>query len=400
MISDTDPSIDALLAAAPGLWFWSHDPRFLTLDERGGVAAWADRAGSGFRLVQHDAALRPLYAPGAGVNFFWATDGGRRQAWLAGDGLSLGPAHSGGMIVWPRGLLRAPLRGLGAAQPVFLGGARAAPALFGEDDGAPLPCRGAVVTWRSAPDGLSVRIDGVESRLPPRGRGGTLTRIALNRFDAGPSRVLRIDEVLVFGRDIGAEGLDVLDAALRARAPVTDRTRTVVIYGDSLSTGVGAESGRPWHDHVTHKADWTWFSLSVEGGGITAPHVCASSASALKGAREGVAIIWIGANDILTGASGARAAAKVEAYARTLRHAGMRVIVCTLQNLPENDGEALRFNAALADSRGAFDAIVDLRGAFPDCCDRELFTGDGVHMTDAGYRRAAGRIEAALTRIP
>lgn len=406
-------------ATVGGAWFYGWDSTDLKVnsDGTGGAVAdggtvgrWDDRSGNGNHISQSTASLRPVWKDNT-VRCFWATNTTSRQATLANlatDAIARADC-SGGMVIDIPGGSGSPIIDFGASDfaiiatsvgtdytvlRIFNGASFPATTL-------PYSARKCIITWRSNGSGLTFNVDGVEQTITALS-AASMTRIRIASYNGGSPRPMNYREIVAFDEDVGATAIENLRTYLQTQADTAaiDTTKTVQIYGDSMSLGVGSEIGKPWPDYVTNRAASKWHSWSMDGGYMFAPHVSTATILSFKGATEGVVIYWIGTNDINSGArTGLQLAANLKTASDTLRAGGCKVVVCNLQQLPANDVQALAFNAQLIVDSASYDAIVDLRASFPDYTNTTYFTTDTVHMKDAGYAVVGGLIQTAMAAL-
>lgn len=407
-------------ASVGGAWHYGWDNTDLKVnsDGTGGSVAnggtigrWNDRSGNGNFVSQVTANLRPIFRTGKGVNFFWATNTTTRQAFLYNLAIGGIPRAncSGGFVADIDGPSASAIIDLGLSEIVFNAGAATAVdnrfmryfnGAAHVSTGLQLSSRKLVCVFRSNGTNFTVRVNGAEYSLGAALGAVTMTRLHMARFNGGSPKPLRIYESVIFNEDAGETTITNLEDYFRNQIGSYLSTHTVVFIGDSLTQGVGSETYTPFAESITNRLTSKWISLASDGAYLYIPKVSAATAATLKGSVEGVYIIWLGTNDINSGAkTGLQTAASMKAYSDTLRAAGGKVIVCNLQQLPTNDIEATAFNAQLIVDSASYDAIVDLRSAFPDYTNATYFTSDTIHMTDAAYVLIAGLLDTAMAGV-
>ncbi|MET9246654.1 GDSL-type esterase/lipase family protein [Nonomuraea sp. NPDC003709] len=249
-----------------------------------------------------------------------------------------------------------------------------------------------------------------------RGDGGVLT--GRNRATAPPDdaayRSLPGDHTADEDGAAYVEGVAVwhwLDALIvTAPEPVS----AVAVLGDSITTGVGSETGHGWPDLLADRALLESWPLSVVNEGVSGGRVLAAgtgrdaearlAAEVLAKPGIGAVILLAGVNDL---GAGARAEPLVAAYRRIVERAhaaGVRVIGGTLPPFAGAEyhtaaGERAReaVNAFVRDG-GVFDGPADFDAALRDPDDpRRLLPrydcGDHLHPSAAGHRAMAAALE-------
>lgn len=410
-------------ATVGGAWYYGWDSTDLKVnsDGTGGAVAdggtvgqWQDRSGYGNHLSQSTASLRPVWLANT-VRCFWATNTTTRQAYLSNTSTDAFPKQgfSGGMILDIPGVGASAIIDFGTSQCAISAGNAIAPnyQFIRTFNGATYQAgtraysaRKCIITWRSNSSNLIVNVDGVEDALTALAVE-TMTRIWLGRFNGGAPKPMNYREIVVFDEDVGETIITSLRTYLQTQADTADidTTKTVQIYGDSLSMGVGSETGKPWADYVTNRATSKWYTWSMDSGFLFSPHVTAANVALYKGSAEGVVVLWIGTNDILSGArTGAQTETSLWTYCDTLRTAGCKVIVCTLQDFATNRAEKDDFNTrVVANWASHADGLVRLDTApeLDDAADTTYFTSDGVHLKDTGYAAAGALIQTAMAAL-
>lgn len=406
-----------------GAWFYGWDNTDLKVNsdgtggsvaDGGTVGRWNDRSGYGNHISNSTANTRPVWKD-AKVRCFWATNTTVRNAFLSNTATSSTfpkQNFSGGMIVdIPGASNPSAMIDFGTSQCTFVVGdssstnyrfVRTFNGATYQSGTKVYSSRKCIVTWRSNATNLIVNVDGVEDALTALAVEN-MTRLWINRFNGGSGKMMNFREIVAFASDVGAATIASLRDYLRLKAGTAsiDTTRTVAVYGDSLSEGVGSETGKPWADYITNRSTSKWYSFSQDGSVLSAPCISAANLAALKGSAEGVAVVWIGTNDII---SGGKTAAQCEtnlwAYTDTLRAAGVKVVVCTLQDFATNRAIKDDFNTRIvANWASHADALVRLDTLLPDCTNATKFTSDQVHLMDSGYADVGGAIQTAMASI-
>ena len=167
--------------------------------------------------------------------------------------------------------------------------------------------------------------------------------------------------------------------------PAAGVAATIMVYGDSLSTGYGVPQEQGWvsllqkrlHDE---KLDYKVVNLSISGettlGGKN------RIKAALEAHRPAVVILALGANDGLRGQNPDTLRSNLEAIVEACRKFKTRVLLLGMR-LPPNYGAAYtsKFNNVFKDiaKLRRLAAVPFLLEGFAD--DREMFQADGFHPT-------------------
>lgn len=406
-----------------GAWFTADDNTYLKVntDGTGGnvadggmVGRWDDRSGNGNHLSKVTSTRGALWnASAQGLDYFHKITGGVLNSGMNRGALAVNLARAnmtGGCVAWLPGTEQTAVVDHGTASSFsvmpgrranlpsthyFNGGSFTSTSLLHN-------ARKCFLSWRNDGTTLSFYVDGVLYT----GSGQTavaMTALYTGQFAGGTPAPQRLRELVCFNSVFDDTKMAAFNAYLASRAGTYDTTRTVHVYGDSLSIGIGSETGVPWHfrPEVTSRPNSRWY-CSAFGGAITTQQISTASLISSKGSAEGVVILWTGTNDVLSGFhTGAQWVTDMTNISTTLRAAGIKVIACTLQHFVTNDAQRIAGNAALVAASASFDAIVRLDTApeLDDATDTTYYTSDAVHLKDAGYAAAATLINAALASV-
>jgi acyl-CoA thioesterase-1 len=177
-----------------------------------------------------------------------------------------------------------------------------------------------------------------------------------------------------------------LGCALAAPAALSCAA-TVLVFGDSLSSGYGIPLEQGWVHLLerrlrAERVDYKVVNASISGE--TTAGGAARIGAALAAHRPALVILELGGNDGLRGAPPDSIRANLEAISDACRRAGARVLLVGVR-LPPNYGAAYseKFEQvfrAVARSR-QLPLVPFLLDGF--ALDRELFQPDGIHPTAA-----------------
>jgi hypothetical protein len=400
------------------LWgWWQHDYEGSLFTERsnpttettdgGVVGTWRSRNTPAQDLLAVLDARRPVWNATKGIQHFWRTDGGTVNARVLRSGLSAFNRNNfggGGVLdVYGSAYTSAIDFGAGSNLAIQFGGGSGNHKLryFNGagfvDTGLYYSARNNVFTWKSDGSALTFTCNGASWT------GSALSSVAIGQmvlggFAGGADGPVRWRELVIASEAPSDAEMTSLANYLRAQAGPVGNGSMVAIVGDSLSIGVGSESGEAWHYRLTNRPSHEWRSYAVDGSFLFAnpPISAANLVAAGTGYTEKVAVIWMGTNDVIGAArTGAQLFGNFESYRTTLQSSGWKVIACNLQKMSANDANAVDFNALLAAST-AYEGKVDLRAVLPDHTDTTYYTSDGVHLKDAGFALVANAVDAVL----
>ncbi|MGW4800022.1 GDSL-type esterase/lipase family protein [Nonomuraea sp. NPDC004297] len=197
--------------------------------------------------------------------------------------------------------------------------------------------------------------------------------------------------------------LDALTVVAPGPVPV------VAALGDSLTTGVGSETGHGWADLLACRPGPAVVNEGVSGGKVLAPGTGRPAEQRLSAevlTKPGITavILQAGVNDL---GAGARADDLVAAYRRmvaTAHAAGVRVVGATITpfggaayHTPEGERARQAVNAYVRE-RGGFDGLADFDAALRDPADPVRLlprydSGDHLHPSAAGHHALAAAID-------
>jgi lysophospholipase L1-like esterase len=255
-----------------------------------------------------------------------------------------------------------------------------------------------VVTWRSNGSDVIVRVNGQQYNLGSAFSSFTVTSMRLCRWR------MRAYEFVVCNTDIGATNLTNLEGFLTQAIGTSDTTRTVALLGDSITAAYTSQTFVPWHDpsYVTNRSGSLWYTFGGDGVTIASPGITAANLASLNGATEAVVILYIGTNDIIAGQTGAQAESNISTYCTTLKNAGCKVLVCTLQAFVTNNAERLNLNTLLKANYATYaSGIIKLDEAaqLSDSTNTTYFAPDGIHLVDGGLAVVGGLAQTALAAL-
>lgn len=394
-------------------WWQKGVGRFESSDESDPAAAngdlirrWSDQSGTGNHLLQGTANIRPVRHDDY-VGCYWRTDGADLQAWLgltwasalSRDSLSGGvvvdaPCSSGAPIIsFGNFAIQAGRSGTSAHQVWYFDGTSTL--------STSLPSSGKRmrIVWSNGASGLKIMVNGTLFSAAALA-AESLTASRIGSFTGGNPKPMRFVELFVGSREMTSAEMTGADAYLLTKAGALGTgTGKVVVYGDSITAGLGSDLMLPWPYLVTSR-DLTheWRIYGHDGAGFWSAIRTVTAAQIAAMVTTGdVVVLDGGVNDMLNGRTGAQLFTDYDAYRSTIQATGAKVVGVTLQDMA-TDTEAQNFNTSL-NGAGTYDAIADVRTALPDCTDTSLFTDDQVHPKDAGHAAKATAIQTALASV-
>lgn len=189
-----------------------------------------------------------------------------------------------------------------------------------------------------------------------------------------------------------------LTAMLLLALPASAEQRLVLAFGDSLTAGYQLKPGDGFAPQLEKALQAQGIAAKVHNAGVSGDTTAAGRARlqwVLKSLdrKPDVAIVALGANDMLRGQPVAQARANLDAILGELRRQGVTVVLAGMLAAPNmGAGYGREFNAmfpALAKKHGAI-----LYPFFTDgvTANQKLLLADGMHPNPAGTREMARRI--------
>jgi acyl-CoA thioesterase I len=202
-------------------------------------------------------------------------------------------------------------------------------------------------------------------------------------------------------RFVNRAALAALITLLLSAAPALAAMR-ILAFGDSLTAGFGVAPNAAFPVQLAARLKADGYDVAVDNGGVSGD----TSADGLArldwslGDHPDIALVELGANDMLRGLAPAQAAANLDAILAKLTAAKIKVLLIGMKAV-SNWG---------ADYQKSFDAIypmlakkyaVPLYPFFLDgvALDAKLNQADGLHPTAAGVAVIVGRIAPAVERL-
>lgn len=258
------------------------------------------------------------------------------------------------------------------------------------------------VVWRSSASGFEFCVNGTQYNIAALAVDA-LSSVILGRQGGGANCIMRFREAIILKTAISASDFTALnDYAISRVQNASQNNDVLVTFGDSLFCSAGSVSANMYASVTTQMLNAKRFNVSREGYFIVTPLVPAATLNTTyKGSGKSVCVIWLGTNDIITsGATAANTNTSLSNYATTLRGAGWKVVVCTLQDFTTNRAVKDSLNTLI---RGGsyYDAIADLaaRSELSNNADTTYFCSDGVHLTDAGHAVVQAVIDTAVASV-
>jgi acyl-CoA thioesterase-1 len=197
-------------------------------------------------------------------------------------------------------------------------------------------------------------------------------------------------------------GTDVTSQPGRSTAAVREERPRIVAFGDSLTSGLGVAQEEAYPAQLQRRLDAAGYGYRVINAGVSGETTAGGVRRVewvLKN-KPAIVILELGANDGLRGLDLATTRANLETIIRRLQGAGVAVVLAGMK-LPPNYGRdyATRFEALYPDLATKYG--VPLMPFFLDrvAAREALNQADGIHPTEAGYRKIVENLFTTLQPI-
>ncbi len=189
-----------------------------------------------------------------------------------------------------------------------------------------------------------------------------------------------------FGQRLGR---DVTGQPGRTAEQPRDKQRKIVVFGDSLTAGLGVAPEESFPAQLQRRLDDAGYAYRVVNAGVSGDTTAGGVRRVewVLNSRPDIVILELGANDGLRGIDPDQTRSNLEQIITRLKEAGTTVVIAGMQ-LPPNYGAAYtgRFQALypeLARLHGLTLIPFFLEGV---ATKTDLNQADGIHPTGPGYR--------------
>ena len=169
----------------------------------------------------------------------------------------------------------------------------------------------------------------------------------------------------------------------------------IVAFGDSLTSGFGADPGESYPDFLQQKLDRRGYEYHVVNEGISGDTSDGGlvRTSTVAARKPEMVILALGGNDGLRVLSVSRMKRNLSRTVESLRKQGAKVVLCGMK-LPPNYGADYRedFEEAFAEVAGQHD-VVFLPFLLEGVADKpDLMQADGIHPNEEGNEVVAANV--------
>jgi acyl-CoA thioesterase-1 len=142
-----------------------------------------------------------------------------------------------------------------------------------------------------------------------------------------------------------ALSLLVLAVFMSAPAPAVDKTARILVFGDSLVAGYQLQPGQAFPDRLAKLLNAGGCSVEVVNAGLSGDTTAGGLARLdwiiSGGDKFDLALVELGANDMLRGLDPGQAEANLEGIIKKLKAKGIKVLLCGMK-APLNMGDEYR----------------------------------------------------------
>ncbi len=167
--------------------------------------------------------------------------------------------------------------------------------------------------------------------------------------------------------------------------------KTIVAFGDSLVSGVGATYGNDFVSLLSKDIGQPIINLGVPGN-TTADGLGRLEAVIEK--HPDVVIVLLGGNDALRRVPTSDTFANLKSIIKELQASGAKVLLLGIQGNVLSDPYEKEFKSLAKETDVAYVSNV-LEGLFGNA----KYMSDTIHPSDLGYRKIADRVRPVLTEV-
>ena len=179
----------------------------------------------------------------------------------------------------------------------------------------------------------------------------------------------------------------LLFAVLIACSGAATAARTILVYGDSLSTAYGLPQSAGWVALLEERLKQRRLDYTVANASISGETTAGGAArieAVLAKTRPAIVILELGGNDGLRGLPIAQIKANLAAIIRASRRAGARVLLTGMQRPPNYGAKYTNEFRALFGDVAREERVVLVPFIMEGVADkREMFLDDNIHLTAA-----------------
>lgn len=266
-----------------------------------------------------------------------------------------------------------------------------------------VPSSRCLVGLVSAAGGLKLVLNGQSEDVTAMSAGAISSFIFMMGLYPGYPVAGRLRALLGYNSAINATQLAQVRAWAQGQGAVFTSPNTVVIAGDSISSGWKASRNRGWNETLNLGSSALMYNLSTDGQKLT-DIVSLDFAAHYTNTRK-VLVVFAGTNDIAFGATGANTHTALANYCAAKRSAGYKVLVVTMLPAafsPEVERQVYN-NAIRANWTTYADDMADVEtlamGAAGANTNHTNYNTDDTHPTEIGQALLNGLIKPKLQAL-
>ncbi|WP_374357155.1 arylesterase [Chitinimonas sp.] len=189
----------------------------------------------------------------------------------------------------------------------------------------------------------------------------------------------------------------VLGCLLMMVAAMAAESKTILVFGDSLSAGYGLKYGEAWPNLLQQRLGRGWQVVNASVSGETTAGGLTRLPAALAEHKPAIVVLELGANDGLRGLPINAARQNLASMIEKNRAAGAKTVLISMQ-LPPNFGAAYTSKfAAMFDELAQQYQLPKPPFLFEGIADRpELFQADQLHPVASAQARLLDTVWQAL----
>ena len=171
--------------------------------------------------------------------------------------------------------------------------------------------------------------------------------------------------------------------------PDGSRGQTIVCFGDSLTSGVGAGQGRDYPSQLSKLIGKPVINAGVPGD--TTARALRRLERDVLSKNPGIVLITLGGNDLKNGVPRGTAFSNLKQIVESIQNSGAKVIIGGLK-VPFRDRGYGKAYEKLASETGA----ILIPNIFKGIMGNSKLMSDPIHPNGAGYKKMAQRFYAAM----
>jgi acyl-CoA hydrolase len=196
----------------------------------------------------------------------------------------------------------------------------------------------------------------------------------------------------------GISGLMLAACGKRQKLNALSSESRVLVFGDSVTYGTGANSGEDWPTLLGDLTGWQIINAGIPGD--TAEAGKSRIGPLLDEHQPALVIIEIGGNDFLHRRSESAVKQDLKALVSAARSSGAQVVLVGVPSLSVLAVVAGKPNdSSIYEELGKEEDVPVISDVFSDVLSQPELRTDQIHPNAAGYRKMADGIHSALKQL-